>query len=156
MSGWLVRPVRGEEFEPWARLFMGYADFYRWTSTAEHQRTIWRWIQVERRMEALVAVRVDLAGVEIGEPEGLAHLREWVRPLRGTVNGYLDDLFVDPLVCGAGAVDALFAEINRIAVERGWAVVRWTTAEDNHRAQAVYDRVASRTSWVTYDLTPRS
>jgi hypothetical protein len=41
-------------------------------------------------------VEVDSSGTEIGEPRGLAHLREWVRPLRGVRSGYLDDLFVDP------------------------------------------------------------
>jgi ribosomal protein S18 acetylase RimI-like enzyme len=77
-----------------------------------------------------------------------------VRPLRGVVCGYLDDLFVEPAFRGSGAVDALFGEINRIALERDWAVVRWTTAEDNARARAVYDRVATRTAWITYDMTP--
>jgi hypothetical protein len=31
-------------------------------------------------------------------------------------------------------------------------VIRWITADDNYRARAVYDRVATRTKWVTYDL----
>jgi hypothetical protein len=63
-------------------------------------------------------------------------------------------LYVDPPCRGTGAVGALFNEINRLALERNWFVVRWTTAEDNFRAQAAYDKVANRTSWVTYDMTP--
>lgn len=59
---------------------------------------------------------VDDAGLETGEPQGLAHLREWVRPLRGVIAGNLDDLYVDPGTRGTGAVEALFAEINRIAL----------------------------------------
>ena len=51
-------------------------------------------------------------------------------------------------------MDALFAEINRLAIERDWAVVRWTTADDNYRARAVYDERALRTTWITYDMTP--
>jgi hypothetical protein len=31
-------------------------------------------------------------------------------------------------------------------------VIRWITAEDNYRARGVYDRVAVRTPWVTYDI----
>jgi GNAT superfamily N-acetyltransferase len=76
-----------------------------------------------------------------------------VRPLRGTVCGYLDDLFVDPSHRGSGAVDALFAAINRIALERNWAIVRWTTADDNYRARSVYDQLATRTTWITYDMS---
>ena len=49
-----------------------------------------------RTVEALVAAPVDGDGNETGEIQGLAHLREWVRPLRGVKCGYLDDLFVDP------------------------------------------------------------
>ena len=92
--------------------------------------------------------------LETGEPHGLAHLREWVRPLRGVIAGYLDDLYVDSGTRGTGAVEALFAEINRIALERNWAVVRRTTADDNYRARAVYDKRAVRTTWITYDMTP--
>ena len=105
-------------------------------------------------MEALVAVEVDGTGTEFGGPRGLAHLREWIRPLRGVRSGYLDDLFVDPTVRGQGAVDALFRKMSRMALERSWDVVRWTTADDNYRARATYDKIALRTAWITYDMTP--
>ncbi|MGO9876390.1 MAG: GNAT family N-acetyltransferase [Acidimicrobiia bacterium] len=154
MSAWKIRPVRSDEFDPWARLFRGYADFYGWPTNDEHQRRVWQWIHDDRSVEALVAVPVDDRGNEIDEPQGLAHLREWVRPLRGVVCGYLDDLFVEPATRGTGVVDALLAEINRIATERDWAIVRWTTADDNYRARSVYDHVATRTTWITYDMTP--
>jgi len=55
-------------------------------------------------------------------------------PLRWIGCGYLDDLYVEPSVRGSGAVEALYAEMNRIARERGWAIIRWTTADDNYRA----------------------
>ena len=148
-----MRPVRTDEFEAWTALFRGYATFYHRETNDEHQRQIWGWIHESKRIEALVAVAVDEQGLEVGGPRGLAHLREWVRPLRGAVCGYLDDLFVDPAARGDGVVDALFAEIDRLAVERGWPVVRWTTADDNYRARAVYDKLAERTTWITYDMT---
>jgi GNAT superfamily N-acetyltransferase len=151
---WKVRHVAVGEFEPWSTLFRGYCDFYQWPTSDEHQRQIWGWIHDDQSVEALVAVETDGDGNEIDIPRGLAHLREWVRPLRGVVCGYLDDLFVDPQRRGSGAVDALFAEINRMALERGWSIIRWTTADDNYRARGTYDRVAQRTSWITYDMVP--
>ena len=154
MPAWKVRHVKTDEFDAWARLFRGYADFYHWRTNDEHQRAVWGWIHDNGSVEALVAVALDGAGREIGEARGLAHLRAWVRPLRGVVCGYLDDLYVDPDVRGSGVVDALFAAINTIAIERGWAIVRWTTADDNYRARSVYDRLATRTTWITYDMTP--
>lgn len=149
---WAARHVRADEFDAWSRLFRGYAEFYRAPTSDEHQRQIWGWIHDQHRVEALVAVELDGAGAEVGEPRGLAHLREWVRPLRGLVCGYLDDLFVDPSVRGRGAVDALFAEMSRLGVGRGWPIIRWTTADDNYRARSVYDRRATRTTWITYDM----
>lgn len=143
-----------DEFDAWTRLFRGYVEFYRRPTSDEHQRQIWSWIHDSRRVEALVAVALDDDGNESGEPEGLAHLREWVRPLRGVICGYLDDLFVNPTTRGTGVVDALFDEMNRIAIERGWDIIRWTTADDNYRARGVYDGLATRTTWITYDMTP--
>ena len=154
VSEWKVRPVNADEFAAWTRLFRGYAEFYHWPTSDEHQRQIWGWIHDDHSLEALVAVAVDQRGSEIGEPQGLAHLREWVRPLRGVISGYLDDLFVEPAARGSGVVEALFAEINHLALERNWAVVRWTTADDNYRARAVYDQRATRTTWITYDMIP--
>jgi ribosomal protein S18 acetylase RimI-like enzyme len=151
---WRVRPIGVDEFAPWSSLFRGYCDFYEWPTSDVHQRQVWSWIHDERTVEALVAVEIDARGAEVDRPRGLAHLRQWVRPLRGAVSGYLDDLYVDPDRRGTGAVDALFAEIGRLGLERGWAVVRWTTAASNARAQAVYDKVAQRTTWVTYDMIP--
>jgi ribosomal protein S18 acetylase RimI-like enzyme len=153
---WIVRHVKTEEFDAWSQLFRGYCEFYAWPTSDEHQRQIWDWIHVKKCVEALVAVQVDEDQVEVDVPRGLAHLREMVRPLRGSVGGYLDDLYVDSQHRGSGAAKALFDAINDIAVTREWSVVRWTTAEDNARAQAVYNKVASRTSWVTYDMTPHA
>jgi GNAT superfamily N-acetyltransferase len=152
---WNVRHVSASEFDPWTNLFRGYCDFYQWPTSDEHQRQIWGWIHDETTVEALVAVEVDTSGHEIDVPRGLAHLREWIRPLRGAKSGYLDDLFVDPDSRGGGAVDALFDAMNALALDRGWTVIRWTTADNNYRARSLYDKVAERTSWITYDMTPR-
>jgi GNAT superfamily N-acetyltransferase len=152
---WTVRPVRRDEFAAWTRLFRGYADFYNWPTSDEHQHQIWTWIHDDRTVEALVAIPIDATGGEIGPAQGLAHLRSWVRPLRGVQCGYLDDLYVAPESRGRGAVEALYNEINQIALKRDWAIVRWTTADNNYRARTVYDRLATRTTWVTYDMTPK-
>jgi ribosomal protein S18 acetylase RimI-like enzyme len=154
MTAWATRPVRDDEFAAWSRLFRGYAAFYGTPTSDEHQRQIWSWIHEQGSVTALVAVPVDGDGNEVGEPHGLAHLREWVRPLRGVIAGYLDDLFVDPAHRGSGAVDALYEAMNQLAIDRDWAIIRWTTADDNYRARAVYDRLATRTTWITYDMTP--
>jgi ribosomal protein S18 acetylase RimI-like enzyme len=131
----------------WDRLYAGYAVFYKVEQTAEMRDRVWNWIG-EGRINCLMALDGE------GRPVGIAHIREFLRPLSATVAGYLDDLFVDPNLRGSGAVDDLFAAAKALGRERGWSVIRWITREDNYRARAVYDRLATRTNWVTYDLTP--
>ena len=65
---------------------------------------------------------------------------------------YLDDLFVDPAARGAGGATALIEAIEKTSKADGGGTIRWITAADNATAQRVYDRVANRTTWVTYEL----
>ena len=90
---------------------------------------------------------------ESGKLIGLTHYRPFVSCLKAVTNCFLDDLFVDPAARGSGAADALIEGVRKVAEENGWPVVRWITADDNYRGRGVYDKVATRTMWVTYDLT---
>lgn len=146
---WITRPIEEHDWEAWCRLFRSYGEFYENPISDDQLRLVWSWIHKDRSIDAIAVIDDrDLAG-----PIGIAHLRSWIRPLRGEIAGYLDDLFVDPAFRGTGAVDALFDAVRVLAVDRGWKIVRWTTAEDNHRAQAAYERVASRTGWITYEMS---
>jgi len=57
-----------------------------------------------------------------------------------------------PAARGAGAFECLIAAIRDLAAAEGWPNVRWITAADNLRARSAYDRVATKTDWVTYQL----
>jgi GNAT superfamily N-acetyltransferase len=149
-SAWTTRPVEQRDWDAWCRLFTGYCTFYEREASDEHLRRVWSWIHDDGSVEAIVAVPADDPD---GEPQGLAHLRAWVRPLRGEIAGYLDDIFVEPAARGTGVADALFAAIEATAVRQGWGIVRWTTADNNYRARTAYDRVATRTGWITYEMT---
>ena len=83
---------------------------------------------------------------------GLAHYRAFARPLSASVGGFLDDLFVGPEARGTGAAEALVQGVANVGRARGWTLIRWITAEDNYRARNLYDRVAEKTRWVTYDI----
>ena len=52
----------------------GVRRLLHWPTSDEHQQQIWGWIHDDHSVEALVAVPVDEAGIEAGEPQGLAHL----------------------------------------------------------------------------------
>ncbi len=141
-----IRPAVESDRPDWDRLYAGYAAFYRVTQTPEMRDRVWGWIHDPGHgTEALVA---ESAGGLVG----LAHFRPFARPLSATTGGFLDDLFVDPGSRGTGAGAALIAGVEAAGRARGWSVIRWITASDNVTAQALYDRVAKRTPWVTYDI----
>jgi GNAT superfamily N-acetyltransferase len=146
-AAWRVRAAVPGDFDRWRELFEGYCDFYQ--IEPPDVGVVWSWIHDPASpVECLLAVDAGDRAV------GLAHFRPFHRPSRAAIGGFLDDLFVDPAVRGGGAADALLLALKRLAAERGWNVVRWITADDNHRARAKYDQYATRTMWVTYDMAP--
>ena len=142
-----IRPVAGADREAWDRLYAGYAEFYKVEQTSAMRDTVWSWLMDEHK-EVHGLVSVDAAG----KLTGLTHFRPYARPLSATTGGFLDDLFVDPQARGSGAAEALIRAVKAEGRMRGWTVIRWITADDNYRARGLYDRLAERTRWVTYDI----
>ncbi len=65
----------------------------------------------------------------------------------------MNDLYVTEAARGTGLADALIAACRDQARAHGAVKLAWSTALDNHRAQAVYDRVGGqRSQWLDYDL----
>jgi GNAT superfamily N-acetyltransferase len=147
MTGFTVVPLAPRHRADWERLYAGYAAFYRVAQTDAMRERVWSWItDPAHEVKALVAEDAD------GTAIGLAHYREFARPLMAATGGFLDDLFVDPAQRGRRVADALIEAVAEIGRQRGWGVIRWITADDNYRGRGVYDRLATRTMWVTYDL----
>jgi ribosomal protein S18 acetylase RimI-like enzyme len=142
-----TRPVAEGDFFAWLGLYEGYAAFYEATLTDERAVLIWSWlIDPKHEENALVAVDDDETLV------GLAHYREFPRPLEGDRGLYIDDLFVADAARDQGAGSALVAAVRSIAEERKFGVVQWITAEDNKKAKQLYEELGTRTSWVTYEI----
>lgn len=144
-----IRPLEVKDRARWDVLYKGYADFYNVPQTPEMRDKVFGWLMDAAHSSAgLVAENAD------GTLIGLTHYRPFASPLRAIENCFLDDLFVDPECRGSGAADALIEGVAQVARTRGWGTVRWITADDNYRGRGVYDKVATRTMWVTYDLNP--
>jgi len=142
-----IVPLEARHRADWERLYAGYAEFYRVTQTPEMRATVWGWIHdPAHEVKALVAEAPD------GRAVGLAHYRPFARPRAAATGGFLDDLFVDPGFRGRRVADALIEAVAAIGRERGWSVIRWITADDNYRGRGVYDRLATRTMWITYEV----
>jgi GNAT superfamily N-acetyltransferase len=144
-----VVPLAERHRADWERLYAGYAEFYRVVQTPEMRAKVWGWIH-DPAHEVKAFVAEDAAGRAVG----LAHFRPFARPLSASVGGFLDDLFVDPSQRGRRVADALIEAVAEEGRRRGWSVIRWITADDNYRGRGVYDRLATRTMWITYDKKP--
>jgi GNAT superfamily N-acetyltransferase len=144
-----IVPVAERHQADWARLYAGYAAFYRVQQTPEMRARVWSWLH-DPAHEVNGLVAEDAAGRAVG----LAHWRRFARPLSASTGLFLDDLFVDPATRGQRVADALIEALAGIARAEGLTVVRWITADDNYRGRGVYDRLAKRTMWITYDKTP--
>lgn len=142
-----VRALEARDRAAWQVLYAGYGNFYETPLTNEKADRVWNWL-MDPGYEAFGLVAVD----DLDSPIALAHYRQFARLLAGGIGIYLDDLFTAPGSRGTGAGRALIGRLNQIARERGAGVVRWITASDNFAAQKLYDRLATRTVWVTYDL----
>jgi GNAT superfamily N-acetyltransferase len=142
----VVRPIEPGDRAAWAPLFAAYRAFYELQDEPEVVDRVWGWIQdPEHEVNAQVAV-VD------GSVVGFAHHRFYARPSEGGTGLFLDDLFTLAEVRGRGVGRALITRLAEIAREVGAAKVRWVTAHDNTTAQRLYDDLADRTEWLTYDL----
>lgn len=145
---WSARSPRDADRPVWEELFAAYCDFYERPCDREHRERVWSWIEAGT-IRCVLAVP---AASPAEDAVGLAHVRPCPSPLRGATIGYLDDLFVAPAARGSGAFETLIGALRELGAAEGWALVRWITAADNDRARAAYERVATRTGWVTYDL----
>ena len=142
-----VRELEQRDRVEWQQLYAGYGDFYATPLSDEKADRVWAWL-MDPSYEAFGLVAVDADDA----PIAIAHYRQFARLLADGIGIYLDDLFTAANARGTGAGTALINRLEEIARERGAGVVRWITANDNFVGQKLYDRLASRTMWVTYDL----
>lgn len=147
MSDVTIAPPLPSDKEDWRRLYDGYVTFYKRQLNDEVADRVWAWIHDENHvLEALVAREPS------GRLVGLAHFRTTPRPMSGTTAGFLDDLFVDPAARGRAIGERLIKAVAEEGRRRGWSILRWRTADDNYRARARYDKLATRTMWITYQI----
>ena len=147
MSELTIRAAWPDDEAEWRELFRAYGVFYETEFSDEVLEAVW-WQLLDdgSGVNALVA---ELDGTVVG----LAHYRSHPDTFTGGRDWFLDDLFVDPEVRGAGVATALIEHLIGLArASEPAGSLRWITADDNARAQRVYDRIAKKTSWVTYEV----
>jgi GNAT superfamily N-acetyltransferase len=142
-----VRDLAPDDEPRWRELWAGYLAFYEHDLDPEVTDVTWRRLSAgERGLGALVAV--DDAGRVIGLVHRVVHAGTWSTADRC----YLEDLFVDPAARGQGAGRALIEATAARAREEGCDELYWITATDNATARRLYDRVATLSDFVRYEI----
>jgi len=146
MTGQLdIRPVRIEDKPVWEPLWTGYLTFYESElPQSVYDATFARFFTDETYdPRCFIAWDGDRA---IGLVHYMRHRHCW-RP-EDVI--YLQDLFVSPDLRGTGAGRALIEAVYAAADELGCPTVYWNTANDNHTAMKLYDRMAKQTKFIKY------
>src|SRR3954452_11769178 len=130
-------------------LIRAYLDFYEVNPPEESMLALSRSLLADPDLEGVQFIARGDDGLAIG----FASLFWTWATTRGGRLGVMNDLFVAPEARGSGAAEALIDACRERCRERGAKHLAWQTALDNHRAQALYDRVgATREQWLDYSL----
>ncbi|MEA2496362.1 MAG: hypothetical protein QOJ29_4273 [Thermoleophilaceae bacterium] len=131
------------------RLMRGYCDFYESDPSDEKLLDMCRALLANPDLEGVQFVARDDSGRAIGFATIF-----WTWSTNAAARlGTMNDLFVSADARGSGAAEALIGACVERCRERGAVRLEWQTALDNHRAQAVYDRVGGkREQWLDYSL----
>jgi GNAT superfamily N-acetyltransferase len=139
-----IRPFSPDDRQEWEPLWQGYLTFYKSILPAEVTETTWQRLNDPGEpMHGLAAV---LDGKIVGIVHYIDHRSTWT-----TGNYcYLQDLFTSEDVRGRGVGRALIEAVYERARANGASRVYWLTHETNTAAQALYDKVASRSGFIQY------
>lgn len=143
-NGVFIRPFQPEDRAAWEPLWQGYLTFYKTRLAPEVTETSWqRLLDPAEPMYGLVAL---IDGEIVGIVHYIYHRSTWT-----TGNYcYLQDLFTSEKARNKGVGRALIEAVAEQAKADGASRVYWLTHETNVSAQALYDKVASRSGFIQY------
>ena len=105
----MIRKLEQKDKENWARLYNGYADFYKVSMNSGILDTIWSWIHDETHDVNAICFELE------GKIVGIAHYRTMPRPIKGQYIGFLDDLFVEPESRGQKIAQKLISHLKSLS-----------------------------------------
>ncbi|MDJ0922588.1 MAG: GNAT family N-acetyltransferase [Henriciella sp.] len=140
-----IRPLTAADRDIWAELWTGYLTFYESTvAPAVYDTTF------QRLLEDGSYEPSCLLAWEGEEAVGLVHYLFHRHCWRQENVCYLQDLFASETARGKGVGRALIEAVYVVADRENCPTVYWTTAEDNHIARQLYDRIAQKTPFIKY------
>lgn len=141
-----VRDLRSEDLPSWRRLWTGYLEFYESSVSEEVYETTFARLLDGKRTNQGAMLAVDTHDNAVGLAHFIIHPHNW--SVEDVV--YLQDLYVDPDVRGAGVGRALIEAVYAVADANDTPSVYWMTQEFNETARQLYDRLARLTPFIQY------
>jgi len=143
-----IAPITAADHAEWRALWDGYLSFYEAELDDDTSAATF-----ERLIDDASGIHGAIARDERGTPVGIVHWLTHPATWATTDYCYLEDLFVAPALRGGGVGRALIEHVRAWAQDHGSAKVYWLTAESNTTARGLYDRVASRSGMIHYQIS---
>jgi GNAT superfamily N-acetyltransferase len=143
-----IRPITNIDYEAWLPLWDGYNAFYgRQGETAldlKITQTTWvRFLNDNEPVNAFVAE-------QNGKLVGLVHFIFHRSTTRLSDVCYLQDLYVDKDLRGAGIGRQLIKAVYDAALKAGSTRVFWQTQDSNIAGRVLYDKIAKHLGFIVY------
>jgi GNAT superfamily N-acetyltransferase len=141
-----VRPLIEADFDTWKVLWRGYIEFYKASIPEEMYEITWKRLMDPNYNEHGFGALLD------GKLEGITHYSFQNSTWAMTNYCYLEDLFVNPDVRGAGLGRALIDEVKNVAISAGSQRLYWNTDSTNSTARKLYDSYTLESGKVQYRI----
>jgi ribosomal protein S18 acetylase RimI-like enzyme len=141
-----VRQLSEVDKPVWLNLYQSYLEFYESESDQLSTELLWKRITKETpEIQALVA---EIGGVVVGIVHFHYQLSTWTQ----SWHCYLEDLYIREDSRSKGAARALIEEVKRLAIEHKCSELFWITKESNQVARKLYDKLATQSDFVRYEI----
>jgi len=143
-----IRPITNTDYEAWLPLWDGYNAFYgrqgEMALDLNITKTTWaRFLNAHEPINAFVAE-------QNGQLVGLVHFIFHRSTTRLNDVCYLQDLYVNQAIRGAGVGRQLIQAVYDAAQTAGSTRVYWQTQYSNTAGRALYDKVAKHLGFIVY------
>ena len=142
----MIRELEQKDKQNWAKLYNGYADFYKVSMNSKILDILWTWIHDQNHIVSGICFELE------GKIVGIAHFRTMPRPIKGEYIGFLDDLFVEPEFRGKKIAQKMISHLKSLSKANNWNGIRWITHSSNKTAKNLYNKIANNTGFELYEL----
>lgn len=142
-----IEKIDEKRFEAVLPLIASYQEFYGFRPNTERNRA--HFGQYLNTHDQGIVFGAYAEGILVG----FCTLYFLPSSLSGGLMCLMNDLFTQPTYRTGGVGQALIGHAKAFAKTRGFSSLEWWTADSNHTAQRLYDKVGGkRSSWYLYTL----